>query len=84
LAALLDTIRSGALGSGILSVEVSLYGGGSSPRASPANQDMLVKCKIVRSCERRNLLPVYHVQNHDIQKNIIVKFPPKDVFSTLK
>ena len=33
------------LGSGILSVEVSLYGGGSSPLATPANQDILVKYK---------------------------------------
>ena len=29
------------LGSGTLSVEVSLYGGGSSPVANPANQDIL-------------------------------------------
>ena len=40
---MLETIRFGMLGSGTLSVEVSLYGEGSSPPATPANQDMMVK-----------------------------------------
>ena len=68
-AALLETIRSGKLGSGTLSVEVSLYGGGSSPRASPANQDIPVKnkgCKPVKQLTATR--EAYHVKN---------KFPPR-------